>query len=505
MSNQYLIDYENVHEAGLCGIKALTSEDSVYIFHTSNADRITLSCLDDVAAWVKVILVPPGKQSLDMHLGSFLGFIIGKEENPDTQYVIISKDGDYRWLSDFWNKSYQFKDKVACAQNIWSSLHLPCYPEDPPLDDSYAAEMTDIREFIRKTITRYGVTWVNGLPCMLVSELCTRLNCLAVYNSARRKIGKKPMQFLREEFQDMLQIKKQYAQDWAFLLADCGQLSSSDEPEINMQTEAADSAEDMKCIADTNEPIKDDEAQDAVSAAGEPAPKQIESKAEEIISETKAPDTNDNTDTFASVPEDISKEQEMSETEQTDASPEDNGSDCSAYISAAVDLFHASDCKEAMTEDGHLRASVLRDMLLAYPEFRNEMRKSGLKPIAYMQQLFDGRIDIYRSKGIYWARLSDSPVSDPSKSGKELSEDGREDTLAQRKKNYYEKAFSNIQNRLCEAGLDQAVADEITNIVMRSNAAVEPRKVIHTLLCQRFGKKTGAKYYRQTVKYAFTG
>ena len=90
MSVQYLIDYENVHEAGLCGINALPAEDSVYIFHTSCSDRITLSCLDDVCAWVKVILVPPGKQSLDMHLGSFLGYLIGKEENPDAQYAILA-------------------------------------------------------------------------------------------------------------------------------------------------------------------------------------------------------------------------------------------------------------------------------------------------------------------------------------------------------------------------------------------------------------------------------
>ena len=50
MSVQYLVDYENVHEAGLVGMRTLTSEDSVFIFHTSPNDRISLSSLDDVSA-----------------------------------------------------------------------------------------------------------------------------------------------------------------------------------------------------------------------------------------------------------------------------------------------------------------------------------------------------------------------------------------------------------------------------------------------------------------------
>jgi hypothetical protein len=140
-------------------------------------------------------------------------------------------------------------------------------------------------------------------------------------------------------------------------------------------------------------------------------------------------------------------------------------------------------------EKGHVRASLLRDELMKHPEFREALKESGMQPIAYLQHLFEGVIEIRREKGIYWAGAADEAVN------------ARDAVLFERKRNFYETAFGRIRKQLTDAGMDEAVAEEIAGICMRSNAAVEPRKVIHTLLCQRFGNKTGAKYYRQTVKY----
>ena len=218
MSVQYLIDYENVHESGLCGIKTLTAEDSVYIFHTSISDRIALNCLDDVQAWVKVIMVPAGKQSLDMHLGSFLGFLIGKEDSPDTQYVIVSKDSDYKGITEFWNHSYQKDDKVVCRCRILSSLYDENNISATLTAECFPAERIAIQDLIIRVFCKQGVIGLNGLPCMQVSELCTRLNALPEYNKARKRLAMKPMQFLREIFPDLLQVARQWSQDWVYLL-----------------------------------------------------------------------------------------------------------------------------------------------------------------------------------------------------------------------------------------------------------------------------------------------
>lgn len=106
----------------------------------------------------------------------------------------------------------------------------------------------------------------------------------------------------------------------------------------------------------------------------------------------------------------------------------------------------------------------------------------------------------YEDDVIYWACVADCRENELSAEKDEPSDKGWSSAVSRRKQSFYEQAFNNIQKQLSNAGLEKDVADEIADIFMRSNSAVEPRKVIHTLLCQRFGTKQGSKYYRQTVK-----
>lgn len=583
MSVQYLIDYENVHEAGLCGIKALPAEDSVYVFHTSLSDRITLSCLDDVQAWVKVILVPPGKQSLDMHLGSFLGFLIGKEDSPDTQYAIVSKDGDYKGITEFWNRSYQTDDKVSCTYSIWSNLNADNSVSTTAPAECTPAERIAIQDYIIRAFSKYGVIGLNGLPCMLVSDLCTRLNALPAYNEARKRLVRKPMQFLREVFPDLLQITKQWSQDWVYLLAtqnasvpvrynpeaaveseeliqeaveqdimemadltiDGDSLIPKESTDENLAVgtgeKAVQSVPEMEAVAaDDNVNDSSENSDDSFGEMTSPA--QSEQSIDDVcIEDMKLSVRSTNSlrragyfksGEFIHLPDQellktrnlgqkgvdeirnwvkvqrkampqpaLTEVQDETDSRQADTPSAEAESDNPTFLAAAIAMFQSTDSSIERDEKGHLRASAIRDMLLVYPEFRLALKKSGMKPIAFLQQLFEGKIDIYRDKGIYWACMADFVECDPLPK-EEPESNGQNGTVGQRKQSFYEQAFSNIQKQLSNAGLDKEVADEIANIFMRSNSAVEPRKVIHTLLCQRFGTKLGAKYYRQTVKYA---
>ena len=122
---------------------------------------------------------------------------------------------------------------------------------------------------------------------------------------------------------------------------------------------------------------------------------------------------------------------------------------------------------------------------MKYPEYRIAQRESGMKPISYLQHLLKDCLEIRREKGIYWV----SGVN------------GTVDGLAVRKMNFYMTAVGIIRQKLTDAGIDEAVANEIAGICMRSDTGTEPRKEIHSLLCRQFGNKIGAKYYRQAVKY----
>lgn len=114
----YLIDYENVGADGLAGCDKLTRSDHIYIFFTKNAKRIDMSEIANHGeAELKMIEVPAGKQSTDIHIGSYLAYIAGKKESEnkvkDCSVVIISKDNDYDNVIKFWKKETGIKASKA--------------------------------------------------------------------------------------------------------------------------------------------------------------------------------------------------------------------------------------------------------------------------------------------------------------------------------------------------------------------------------------------------------
>lgn len=102
MKTFYLIDFENVHNDGIANIESMTKEEHVYIFSTQNATNIRQDIF-----WlnrdIKSHLVPVRKQSLDMHLVSYLGYLLGVY-GKECSYVIISKDKDYDNIVKFWKE-----------------------------------------------------------------------------------------------------------------------------------------------------------------------------------------------------------------------------------------------------------------------------------------------------------------------------------------------------------------------------------------------------------------
>ncbi|MCM1133500.1 MAG: PIN domain-containing protein [Ruminococcus flavefaciens] len=114
----YLIDYENTSNRGLKGCGKLKKNDRICIFYSENASKINLDFLASHGkAKINAIKVPVKKQSLDMHIASYIGYLIGKnkDRNIDCKFVIISKDNDYDNIIAFWKKR---KIKVSRRENI---------------------------------------------------------------------------------------------------------------------------------------------------------------------------------------------------------------------------------------------------------------------------------------------------------------------------------------------------------------------------------------------------
>lgn len=97
----YLIDYENVHGDGLSGCQDLGKTDHIVIFFTQNAKNIDMCDISNHgSAELDMIEVPAGKQSADMHIGSYIGYLAGKS-GKNCKVVIVSKDTDFDNVINF--------------------------------------------------------------------------------------------------------------------------------------------------------------------------------------------------------------------------------------------------------------------------------------------------------------------------------------------------------------------------------------------------------------------
>lgn len=121
METYYLIDYENVYSDGLSGCENLSSKDHIVIFFTKNAKRIDMSEIANLGdVGLEMIEVSAGKQSADMHIASWLGYLVGINQDKNYRIAIVSKDTDYDKIIEFWGKR---KVKISRVKQIKAFKH----------------------------------------------------------------------------------------------------------------------------------------------------------------------------------------------------------------------------------------------------------------------------------------------------------------------------------------------------------------------------------------------
>lgn len=141
----YLIDYENVTSAGLAGCEKLNNLDHIVIFFTANAKKIDMTEIaNHRAADLKMIEVPAGKQSVDIHISSYLGYITGKHENRECNVIIISKDTDFDNIIQFWKNNADIK--ASRAQQIKMSDTKQSILQQPAPAKSNAKKVSDAKK-----------------------------------------------------------------------------------------------------------------------------------------------------------------------------------------------------------------------------------------------------------------------------------------------------------------------------------------------------------------------
>lgn len=207
----YLIDYENVHSDGLSGCKNLGKSNHIVIFFTKNARNIDMSEISNHGnAELEMIEAPVGKQSADMHIVSYLGFLAGKL-GQNCNAIIVSKDTDFDNVIKFWNEKTGIK--VSRAQQIQgkptskasTNTRQPITPKNTPAKVADVGK-TKLTQETMQAVRRAGY---EASVANTVAQIATRLygsehmlievhnalrerysDYLAVYNSVKPVLSK---------------------------------------------------------------------------------------------------------------------------------------------------------------------------------------------------------------------------------------------------------------------------------------------------------------------------
>jgi hypothetical protein len=102
----YLVDYENVKADGLEGIGDLTESDSLYLFYSENADKLTFGLhekLLESKAKIEYLKADVGtKNALDFQLVTYIGWLIARHSTDN--YIIVTNDNGFKSVVTFWRK-----------------------------------------------------------------------------------------------------------------------------------------------------------------------------------------------------------------------------------------------------------------------------------------------------------------------------------------------------------------------------------------------------------------
>lgn len=179
MGTFYLVDFENVHNDNINGINTLSKNDHVHIFTTENSPYIQCEIAFSKKAEIKGHIVPAGKQSLDMHLISYLGLLMGTF-GKSASYVIVSNDTDYDNIIEFWKEegyhNISRKCKIPGSQIKVSNKAVQSVPPPQnPVRQLSGEEKSKLNIFIQHELRKIGYdSATSNKVCSIVISHCNK-------------------------------------------------------------------------------------------------------------------------------------------------------------------------------------------------------------------------------------------------------------------------------------------------------------------------------------------
>ena len=116
----FLIDYENVGNAGMKGCDCLNEQDHVIVFFSEAKKHMERRILENITAsgcrFDICKLCRTGKNALDFYIASKLGELIG--EGYEGTAVVVSNDNGFAAVRDYWDKGSAHRRKVVLSSCV---------------------------------------------------------------------------------------------------------------------------------------------------------------------------------------------------------------------------------------------------------------------------------------------------------------------------------------------------------------------------------------------------
>lgn len=201
----FLVDYENVKNDGLRGVEFLTDQDTLILFYSKAAyhcEKRYLKKITESGCNVEICkLVQTGKNALDFYIATKVGEIFGSGEKGPL--VIISKDGGFQAVRDYWEKVSNSKNRVHLSPNIEKGIVSGGENNSRFQNVKASLENADIGEFFSSYVkgqefqdavekVLFGSSYKNDTPAVLkLLKEENSDNKMAIYMALIQKFGQK--------------------------------------------------------------------------------------------------------------------------------------------------------------------------------------------------------------------------------------------------------------------------------------------------------------------------
>ena len=103
----YLVDSENVNDNWLMLLELADEKDEMIIFYTKNSPHMSYSSVIKLLQQRRTLQFEEcyeGQNALDFQLISYLGYLIGKDEDKTSEFIVMSNDTGFDPAVRYWKQ-----------------------------------------------------------------------------------------------------------------------------------------------------------------------------------------------------------------------------------------------------------------------------------------------------------------------------------------------------------------------------------------------------------------